>query len=182
LVSRLQILAAAVLWSTAGAAIKLCELEAWQIALGRSLVAALAILALLPESRRLPSRRAWKVSVAYAATVTLFVLATKFTTAANAIFIQDTAPLYVLVLSPLLLKEFPTRGELLAAPIFIFGLALFFLDQLEPGHLRGNLLALGSGVAFAFSIMGLRAVNAEGAAVLVWGNLLAALVSLPGSI
>src|SRR5271166_3335901 len=99
----LLILAAAALWSTAGAAIKLCTLNAWQISLGRSLVAA-----------------------ADAVTVVLFTVANKLTTAANAIFLQDTAPLYVLVLSPLLLGERPSRSELWSVPLFLLGLGLFF--------------------------------------------------------
>lgn len=171
--SRLAILAAAVLWSSAGAAIKLAELNAWQIASGRSLVAAAALALLLPSSRRRLSGKAWLVALAYAATVVFFVVANKLTTAANAIFLQDTAPLYVLVLSPLLLKERPTRGELLAVPVFLLGLGLFFVDKLQPGQLAGNLIALGSGVAFALCIMGLRGVNAEGPAILMWGNVIA---------
>src|SRR5688500_15662561 len=125
--ARLAILAAAVLWSTAGAAVKLSSLSAYQIASGRSLVAALVLALAFPAGRRLPSRGAMKVSVAYAATVVLFIIANKLTTAANAIFLQDTAPLYVLLLSPFLLKERPTRGELMAVPVFLLGLVLFFL-------------------------------------------------------
>ena len=109
----------------------------------------------------------------------LFVLATKLTTAANAIFIQDTAPLWVLVLSPWLLRETPTRGELLAVPVYAIGLGLFFLDELSAGQVTGNLLALASGVAFAFSILGLRLLRHEGPAALVWGNVVAAAVALP---
>jgi drug/metabolite transporter, DME family len=177
--SRLQILAAAVLWSTAGAAIKSCGLDGWQIASGRSLVAGLFLVALVPECRRLPSLRVLLVAVAYAFTVVLFVVATKLTTAANAIFIQDTAPLWVLLLSPWLLGERPTRGELLAIPVYGLGLGLFFLDDLSAGQLQGNLVALGSGIAFALSIMGLRLVRHEGPSALVHGNLLAALAALP---
>ncbi|HSP81652.1 MAG TPA: EamA family transporter [Myxococcaceae bacterium] len=171
--SRLYLLAAAVLWSTAGAAVKLSTLSAWQLASGRSLVAALVLALAFPAGRRLPSRRGLGVSVAYAATVVLFILANKLTTSANAIFLQDTAPLYVLLLSPLLLRERPTRGELAAVPVFLLGLSLFFLDRLAPGQLGGNLTALASGVAFAFTILGLRAANEEGPVVLVWGNLIA---------
>ncbi|HZH03127.1 MAG TPA: EamA family transporter, partial [Myxococcaceae bacterium] len=105
---RLFILAAVVLWSTGGAAIKLCGLSGWQVACGRSWVAAAALLALLPSSRRRPDRRGWGVAVAYAATVLLFVLATKLTTAANAIFLQYTAPLYVLLMGTWLLGERPS--------------------------------------------------------------------------
>ena len=170
---RLFLLAAAVLWSTAGAAVKLSTLSAWQLASGRSLIAAGVLALALPASRRLPSRRALLAAVAYASTVVTFILANKLTTAANAIFLQDTAPLYVLLLSPLLLRERPTRGELMAVPVFLLGLSLFFLDQLHPGQLTGNLVALGSGVAFALCILGLRAVGDEGQGVLVWGNLIA---------
>lgn len=171
--SRLYLLAAAALWSTAGAAVKLSSLSAWQIASGRSLVAALVLALALPAGRRLPSRRGLAAAVAYAATVVLFISANKLTTSANAIFLQDTAPLYVLLLSPLLLRERISRSELAAVPVFLLGLSLFFLDQLAPGQLLGNAVALGSGVAFAFCILGLRAVGDEGSAVLVWGNLIA---------
>jgi DME family drug/metabolite transporter len=175
---RLAILAAAFLWSTAGAAIKMSQLDGWQIASGRSLVAAAVLALVLPASRRRPSKRAWLVAAAYAATVVLFVLANKLTTAANAIFLQDTAPLYVLALSPILLDERPTRGEVAAVPIFVLGLALFFVDRLATGQLLGNAIALVSGLAFALCILGLRAVQGEGQAILLWGNLLAGFVTL----
>ncbi len=177
--SRLLILAAAVLWSTAGAAIKSVGLDAWQIAGGRSLVAGLFLLAAVREARVRPTLRVLVVSVAYAFTVVLFVLGTKLTTAANAIFIQDTAPLWVLLLSPWLLRERPTRGELLAVPVYGAGLALFFLDELTSGQVLGNVVAALSGVAFAFSIIGLRLLRHDGPAALVWGNVLAAAATLP---
>lgn len=173
--ARLALLAAAVLWSTAGAAVKLSTLSAWQLASGRSLVAALVLALAFPAGRRLPSMRGLGVSVAYAATVVLFILANKLTTSANAIFLQDTAPLYVLLLSPLLLRERPSRDELMAVPVFLLGLVLFFFDELKPGQMMGNVVALASGVAFAFTILGMRAAHSEGASVLVWGNVLAGL-------
>lgn len=176
--ARLAVLGAAVLWSSGGAAIKSCSLPALAVAGGRSAVAAAFIFLALPSSRVRPDRRILAVATAYAATVVLFVLATKATTAANAIFIQDTAPLWVLLLGPRLLGERPTRQELYAVPVFLGGLTLFFLDRLGPGQLEGNLLALASGVAFALSILGLRGVK-ERAAVLLWGNVLAAVVALP---
>ncbi len=122
---------------------------------------------------------AW-VAVAYAFTVLLFVLANKLTTSANAIFLQDTAPLWVLLLSPVLLRERPTRGELLSAPLFLVGLLLFFLDQLSPGQAVGERHRRGLG-------RGLRALHPRAArssgrrnvAAIVWGNALAALMSFP---
>ena len=177
--SRLLVLLAALLWSTGGAAFKLSALNAWQLAAGRSLMAAATIFLLLPGARRRPTPRVLLVSLAYAGTVVLFVLANKATTSANAIFLQDTAPLYVLLLSPWILGERATRGELWAIPLFLVGLALFFLDQLSPGQQWGNVIALCSGVAFAFNIMGLRKLEHDRESVLVWGNVLAGAIALP---
>jgi len=177
--SRLLLLAAAALWSTAGGAMKLCGLSGLQIAGGRSLVAGLFLLAVLPEARRRPTARMALPVVGYAATVVLFAVANKLTTAANAIFIQDTAPLWVLVLSPALLSERASRGELMAIPVYAAGLALFFLDELSPGQLTGNLVALAAGVAFALCIIGLRRATDDAPAALVLGNLLAAAAVLP---
>src|SRR5690606_18143001 len=98
--ARLLLLAAATLFSTGGAAIKATSLTAWQVASFRSAIAALTLLVLLAGARRRPSAPALGVGAIYAATMILFVLANKLTTAANAIFLQDTAPLYVLLASP----------------------------------------------------------------------------------
>lgn len=177
--SRLAILAAAVLWSTGGAAIKLCNLSAWQIAGGRSLVAGLFLLLTLREARRRPDRTTLAVALAYAGTVVLFVLANKLTTSANAIFLQDTAPGWVLLLSPWLLRENPTRGEILSLPVYAIGLALFFLDELSPGQVAGNVVALASGVSFALCIVGLRHAGSRGPAALLWGNAMGVVITAP---
>jgi len=177
--ARLYILAAAGLWSTAGAAIKLTALNAWQVSGGRSLVAALAVAALVPAARVRPRPRVLAVALTNAATVILFVVATKLTTAANAIFLQETAPLWVLLLAPLLLGERPSRGELLSIPVYAAGLALFFVDDLTAGQSAGKLCALGSGLAFAVTIVGLRHLREEGPGALLWGSVIAAAATLP---
>jgi DME family drug/metabolite transporter len=177
--SRLLVLAAAALWSTGGAAIKIIGLDGWQIAAGRSLVAGLFLAAVFRDGRARPGLHALGVAVAYAITTVLFVLATKLTTSANAIFIQDTAPLWVLLLSPWLLHERPTRGELLAIPIYAVGLGLFFLDELTAGQVAGNVVAALAGVSFAFSIVGFRRLRGGATPALVWGNALAAAATLP---
>jgi drug/metabolite transporter, DME family len=177
--SRLLILVAAALWSSAGAVMKLCSLSGWQIAGGRSLVAALFLFAAVREARRRPDLEVVLTSLAYAATVVSFSIANKLTTSANAIFIQDTAPLWVLLLSPWLLAERASRAALLSVPVYALGLALFFVDELSPGQVTGNLVALASGVAFALCIIGLRRVQERAASALVWGNLCAALLTLP---
>lgn len=188
--ARLQLAAAALLFSTGGAAIKAAAFSGWQIASFRSGIAALAILCMTPAARRGWSVRAVLVGFAYAACLTLFVLANRLTTAANTIFLQSTAPLYLLVLGPWLLKE-PIRrqdvGFMLAVGL---GLALFFVSEeapvaTAPDPVTGNLLALVSGFFWALTVCGLRwmgaAEEAHGSpvAAVVSGNLTAFLVSLP---
>lgn len=185
--SRLLLLGAALLWSTAGAAMKLCQLSGVQIACGRSLIAGLFLFLTVRSARRMPTRAVLLTALAYAATVGLFAISNKLTTAANAIFLQSTAPLWVLLLSRRWLDETPTRAELLAVPLYALGLSLFFLDDLSPGQLTGNLVAVAAGVAFATCIVGLRRLSAgagpeaagAGSSALVYGNWLAALVALP---
>jgi drug/metabolite transporter, DME family len=188
--ARLQLAAAAVLFSTGGAAIKAADFSAWQIASFRSGVAALALLGLTTQARRGWSRRAVIVGVAYAACLTLFVLANRLTTAANTIFLQSTAPLYLALLAPWLLKE-PTRRQDLAFMGAVgLGLAFFFVGVepavvTAPDPLRGNLLAVASGGFWALTVCGLRWMGAAGgehgsaAAAVTSGNITAFLVALP---
>jgi drug/metabolite transporter (DMT)-like permease len=196
------VIATAVLFSTGGAAIKLVQLDAWQVAGGRAAVAALAILLLVPGSRRGWSARTFLVGAAYATTVLLYVHANKLTTAAATIFLQSTAPLFVILLSPLLVGEKPRRRDLLFAPVFAAGLALCFLDgggatATAPRPYLGNVLALAGGFTYALTLLGLRALGREpepaameprvgegragnpGLAAVACGNLLAAVVALP---
>jgi drug/metabolite transporter (DMT)-like permease len=84
------------------------------------------------------------------------VSATKYTTAANAILLQYAAPIYVAVLSGLLLREHPRKSDLVFLMIAVGALILFFLDDLSAGHLKGNILAVLGGVTFALLILSLR--------------------------
>src|SRR5689334_3381437 len=188
--ARLQLALAAMLFSTGGAAIKAADFRAWQIAGLRSGIAALAILLLSPAARRGWSGRAILVGCAYAACLTLFVLANRLTTAANTIYLQSTAPLYLLVFSPWLLKEPIRRKDLGFMAVVACGLGLFFLGvdtpvATAPDPARGNLLALVSGLFWALTVCGLRWLEkgdrASGSAVtaVVSGNLTAFLVALP---
>src|SRR4026209_2292972 len=95
-----KIIAAAVLFSTGGAAIKFCSFGAWQLAAFRATLSMTTILLVLPEARRRWSWRTLVVGFAYAATTLLYVQANKHTTAASAIFLQSTSPLFILMLAP----------------------------------------------------------------------------------
>lgn len=188
--ARALLLAAAALFSTGGAAIKACALPPWQVAGFRSAIAAAAIALLVPPARRGWTRRTFFVGVGYAATLVLFALANKYTTSANAIFLQSTAPLYLLLAGPLLLRERPSREDLVFMAALGAGLALFFVGTEAPRVTApdpglGNTLALASGVTWAASVSGLRWLardDAGGGAALsaaLAGNLIAAAVCIP---
>jgi len=185
----LQLLGAAFLFSTGGAAIKAAALTGWQIASFRSGVAAVALWFMTPAARRGWTWQGALVGVAYAGCLTLFVLANRLTTAANTIFLQSTAPLYLLFLGPWLLHE-PVRREDVGFMLAVgAGLVLFFVGVdrplvTAPDPARGNLLALASGLCWALAVAGLRWLSAgkgrgSPAAAVVSGNLTAFLVSLP---
>ncbi len=171
---------AALLWSTGGVLIKSVDLPPLALAGYRSLIAAL-VLVLFTGLPGLPRTRLQvSAAVAYACTVVLFVAATKLTTAANAILLQFTAPIHVALLSPWLLGEPTSRRDWITIVCVMGGITLFFLDHLSPTGLLGNILALGSGVGFAFMIILLRKQRgAKPIRSVVQGNLLAMLCCLP---
>lgn len=187
--ARLAIIASAVLFSTGGAAIKATSFSSWQVACLRSAIAAAALLLLIPGARRAWTPRMLGVAVAYAATLVSFVTATKLTTAANAIFLEDTAPLYLVLAGPLLLKERVRRVDLLVIALMAAGLALFFSGSegptaIAPNPARGNLIGAGTGITWALTIAGLRWLSRgnDGSAALATaavGNILAATATLP---
>jgi drug/metabolite transporter (DMT)-like permease len=183
-------MAAAVLFSTGGAAIKAITMTPWQIASFRSGIAALALAVFAPDGRRNWRWALLPLAAAYAATLVAFTLATKMTTSANAIFLQSTAPLYLLLIGPLLLKEPLSRSDLLFLGAVAAGMVLCFGSAqpavaTAPDPHTGNLMGAASGLTWALTVSGLRwlgrragASNAATATV-VMGNLLAFLVTLP---
>ncbi len=189
--ARLQLLAAALLFSTGGAGIKLCAFSSWQVAGLRSAAAGVVLLAAMRGSARRWSWRALPVGVAYAATMILFVSGNKLTTAANTIFLQSTAPLYVLLLGPRLLGESVRRRDLPFMAALACGLALFFVGvdpslASAPDPLRGNAIAALSGTTWALTVLGLRwasrGAGGDASAALVIGNALTVLACLPGAL
>src|SRR6185312_10789284 len=124
-----KIIAAAVLFSTGGAAIKFCSFGAWQLAAFRATLSMTTILLVLPESRRGWTWRTVVVGFAYAATTLLYVQANKHTTAASAIFLQSTSPLFILLLAPALLGEHATRRDIGQMAVMAAGFGLFFLGR-----------------------------------------------------
>jgi drug/metabolite transporter (DMT)-like permease len=175
----LLLLAAAVLWSLGGVLIKSIDLSPVTIAGGRSLIASLAMSLAMPGVLRKVSWRAVPGAIAYAGTVFLFVVATKLTTAANAIFLQYTAPIYIAMISPWFLGERTTWRDWLLVLIALSGVGVFFLDRLSLQGLSGVVAALGSGFAFAWlTVLMRRQKSGSPEAVVLLGNMLTFLIAL----
>lgn len=190
-IPRLEVLGAAFLFSTGGAAIKATTLTPWQVAGGRSGVAAIALALMIPAARRSLSWKTVPVALAYAATLLTFAIANKLTTSAATIYLQSTGPFYLLLLSPLLLGERIRRHDLVFLAALACGMALLFVGNppaqaTAPDPALGNLLGAASGLFFALTIAGLRWLarderpgEARGAGAALLGNALAFLLTLP---
>ena len=178
----LLVFGAAVLWSTGGLFIKATSLSAFELSFGRSLLAAITIAIVTRREGFGLNLVSVVTSILYAALLILFVAATKLTTAANAIFLQYTAPVYVLILEPLFYKERFRRRDLITVAACVGGMALFFVGKLRPQDVNGNLLALASGVCFALFFLLLRhsrARNVNRASAAIYGNLIVVLICAP---
>jgi drug/metabolite transporter (DMT)-like permease len=188
--ARLEILAAALLFSTGGAAMKATTLNSWQVAGFRSAVATLVFL-LLVRTAGGYSWRAWLVGLAYGATLVTFVTANKLTTAANAVFLQASAPFYLMLAARWLPGEHADRRDLGYLVLLLAGLGLLFAGDppattTAPNPPLGNAIGALSGVTWAMTIAGLRWLGRSGggagtsaAAATVCGNLIATAACLP---
>jgi len=166
-------------------------MTALQVAALRSGVAAVAVALLLPSARRGFGLPMVPAALAYAATLVCFVVATKLTTAASAIFLQSTAPVWVLVLAPALLGEPIRRADLPYVGLAVVGLVLVFLGSRSPLATApmpelGNAIALASGLFYALLMIFMRRLSRASApgqdrtlAAMVLGNVIAFAACLP---
>lgn len=157
----LEMLLCAALWSIAGIFIKLIPWNSIVIAGLRSLIAGLVIFVYM-RARGIgftADRRSLAGGAALCLTLTCFVAANKLTTAANSIVLQFTAPMFIVVFSALFLKKRFSRADVLAVVLTMAGISLFFFDQLTPGHLAGNCVAIFAGMAFACYYMSLEGAS-----------------------
>jgi drug/metabolite transporter (DMT)-like permease len=179
-VGPLLLLASAVLWSFSGVLVKSMGWHPMAIAGARSAIAIPVILLFTGRPRITFARPQLAGALAYAGTMVFFVLATRMTSAANAIFLQYTAPIYVAVAGHWWLRERTLRSDWVTIPVAVGGIALFFMDRLSATGLWGNVCALLSGVCFAGTALCLRRERASSpATVILLGNLLATLIALP---
>jgi drug/metabolite transporter (DMT)-like permease len=175
-----QLIGAALCWSLAGLLIKSVAWPPLAVAGGRGGIAALFLLLTNRGLRFQLTRDRVAGACGYAACTVAFCVATKLTTAANAILLQYTAPVWVALFGAWFLGERATRADWLTIVTVLAGMTLFFADGLEAAHFAGNLLALFSGMGFAGMTIALRRQK-DGSPVesIILGNAIAFLIGLP---
>lgn len=177
-----EMLLCAALWSIAGIFIKLIPWSALAVAGIRSLIAG-AVIALYMASRHMRfvlTRQTLFAGLLEAGVYLCFVLANKLTTAANAIVLQFTSPVFIVLFSALFLHKKIARSDLTVVLFTLAGIALFFFDRLEGGYIAGNLVAILSGMIMAGMFMAIGSLKGETrfSAVLI-GQIAAFLVGFP---
>ena len=182
------VLLAVLLWSTGGVFIKMTTLDAFAVNLGRSLFAAITVAVFTYKKGLKLDAFTLLTSFLYAGTLSCFVYANKNTTAANAIFLQYTAPIYILILAPFILKERFRYSDLITVVVCLAGMSLFFLEpqnaanQLAANVFSGNIAALASGVFFGLYFILLRhprSLKKNPALSVFYGNIIIVLLMLP---
>ena len=176
----LYVFTAALLWSSGGLFIKLISFSAMQLSFFRCSIAAITLALIFKKQILLVNKLSIVNSCMYAVVLIAFVIATKTTTAANAIFLQATAPIYVLIFEPLINKSKYERINIITVVVCVSGMILFFVGKLEPGHFEGNLVALISGITFAAFFLGMKRNDQKyQQSSVFWGNILVALICIP---
>lgn len=178
----LQMLICSVLWSIAGILIKLIPWNPLIIAGGRSLLAALTVLIYVAITRQkiIFNRNVFKSMLFLAATFLCFVGASKFTTSANAIVLQFSAPVFILLFSVLFQRQKAVPLDIAAVALTLLGITLFAVDGIESGHTLGNLLGLGAGLSMAGMFLSVsHCQGAEKMSGILFGHLLTAAIGLP---
>lgn len=176
----LAVFVAAILWSSGGLFIKLVTLTPMQISFFRCLIAALTFAIIFKQKILQYNKLSIVNSFFYAGVLIFYVIAMKTTTAANAIFLQSTAPIYVLIFEPIINKTKYERSNIITIAVCFFGMILFFLGDLTPGQLEGNFFALMAGILFAAFFLGMKKNDKKYQQSSIFlGNIIVALISLP---
>ncbi len=174
--------ACAVMWSVGGLFIKLIDWNPFVISGVRSLIAgSVAYAYMLFSKQKLKlSKRSLLGAVGLCGTLTLFVCANKLTTAANAIVLQFTAPMFIVVFSFLFFKKRPKSSDLIAVLFTTVGISLLFADEINGGSMLGNVLAVCAGASFAVFYMSLDGASAdERMSSIVLANVFAVMIGIP---
>ena len=171
--------AASACWSLGGICIAFIPWGAMSIIGLRSLLAAVLFIVYRRSVKISLTKGNVLSALCLAATITLFVFANKLTTAAAAILLQFSAPVFIILIHLVFYKKKPRISEAVAVLITIAGMLLFFADRLDSGALLGNLLAIASGMAFAGVFVCNKREDAQPEQALLLGFIINALIGLP---
>jgi drug/metabolite transporter (DMT)-like permease len=177
----LCILTAAVLYSIGGLCIKVIPWSGLAINGGRTTIALVVVSGYLAVIRHRPRFNRWFFlgAACICGTNCLFTVANKLTTAANAIVLQFTAPMFVVLLSALFLKRKPRGRDLAACGAVLLGVVCCCLDSMDAGGTVGNLLALASGLTYAVVFLLNEMPDGDPISSVFWGNVMSAVIGLP---
>ncbi len=182
--AKLGVLLTALIWSSGGLAVKITACPAVALTGWRCLFCLLLFLFYYRREKLLTfSKAQWAGAIAYFLMAYFYTAATQMTTAANAILLQYTAPVYVAILSIWLLKEKVSKKDWIVIAIVLAGMVLFFVDRAGIGSMLGNALAVLSGISFATFIVCTR-MQKEGhpAGSIFLGNIIALVVCSPSMV
>jgi drug/metabolite transporter (DMT)-like permease len=182
------ILASAIIWSTGGVLIKLLDWASASIIGIRALIAGITLLCYVRASdpcsaseflRRFANKYTFLSGASIAFTSICFVSATKLTTAANAIVLQYTSPIYVAIINFLLFKQKPRKLDYIVGAAIFCGIAFFFWTELSVSGMLGNILALAAGLSFSFVFFINKLPGARPAYGMIFGQLATLIATLP---
>lgn len=181
-IASLEMLLCAALWSIAGIFIKLIPWNGFAVAGIRSLIAALtiAVYMMITGKRYIFSKNTLIGGFFAGSVYTCFTVANKLTTAANAIVLQFTSPVFIVVFSAIFLKQRISKKDFAVVAATLIGIALFFFDQLKPGYILGNIVAIAAGMFMAGMFITVGTIEGdERFSAILNGQLFTFLVGLP---
>ncbi len=152
----LSMVLASAFWSIAGLFIKQITWHPLVIAGLRSLICGLFLLVFIDKKKIHINKTVLLGSITYVFVAGLFVMANKYTTSTNAILLQFTAPIWVVIISVLFLRQPPSKKDILAVAVVLIGMVLFFMGDLEVGNIYGNIMAILAGVSLAIMLIIMR--------------------------
>ena len=176
----LYIILAAILLSTGGIVLKYIDMNPMAIASSRGFIATIIVWLYLKKPNFTFSKPQVIGAFSYAFMVTGFIIANKLTTATNAIVLQFTAPLWVVIIGVMFFREKIRWYDLLSILIVSLGMILFFIDDVGGGSLAGDIVAILSGLALAGATIGM-SLQKEGSPVetTLLGHMITVLIGLP---
>lgn len=177
----LCVFAAALLYSIGGLCIKVIPWHGMSINGGRTLIALFVVGGYMLLVRHKLRWNRWIAlgAVAVCGTNVLFTLANKLTTAANAIVLQFTAPIFVILLSLLFWRKRPQKLDLTVCAVVLLGVLCFFVESLEAGGMLGNVLALFAGLCYAGVFLLNDLPDSDPISSVFWGDVFSAVMGLP---